>query len=297
MALHGNIAIIGAGTVGCALAVEVHKRLYRVSALFTKHHHRSVRLPSDLRMVYRGMNLRLLPADTRVVLITVNDDEIEKVAAKLAAIPGYNWKGVVVLHVSGVLSSRIFSELKKRGAECGSMHPLQSFPRSLPVRKRGDLFYSISWGIEGDQKAVREARKIVRFFQGRTVNISPDEKVLYHAACVCVSNYFVTLLHMAEAIAGKSGVGRKAFLRAAAPLISTSLQNALDSTPVKALTGPIERGDEKTIRRHVDRLRRMVPGMLDTYAALGAETVTLALKKGTLKKEIAANLYRLFYTL
>jgi predicted short-subunit dehydrogenase-like oxidoreductase (DUF2520 family) len=297
MASHENMAVIGAGTVGCALATVVNKRLYRVSALFTKHHHRSVRLPSDLRLVYRGTDLRLLPAGMRVVLITVNDDEIGKVDAKLAAIPGYHWKGVVVLHVSGALSSRVLVELKKRGAECGSLHPLQSFPRSLSVQKRGELFYTISWGIEGDPNAVREARKIVKFLHGRVLVVSPNGKVLYHAACVCLSNYFVTLLNMAEEIAGKSGIDRKAFLRAAVPLISTSLQNALDSTPVKALTGPIERGDEKTIRHHVDGLRRLVPGVLDTYAALGAETVTLALKKGTLKKDIAANLYRLFYTL
>jgi predicted short-subunit dehydrogenase-like oxidoreductase (DUF2520 family) len=292
-----NIAVIGAGTVGSALAAEVNRRLYRVSALFTKHHHRSVRLPSGIRSVYRGTDLRLLPADIRVVLVTVNDDEIGQVVEKLAAIPGYHWKRVVVLHVSGALSSRIFSKLKKRGAECGSLHPLQSFPRSLPVQKRGELFYNISWGIEGDPKAVREARKIVTFFRGRVLVISPAEKALYHAACVCVSNYLVTLLNMAEEIAVKSGVDRKAFLRAAVPLISTTLKNALDSTPVKALTGPIERGDEKTIQHHVEGLRRLVPGLLDTYAALGAETVTLALKKGTLKKEIAANLYRLFYTL
>ncbi len=291
------LTIIGAGAVGSAVAIAVQNRLYRIGAIFTKHHHRFNRLPTCIRSACRGTDISRLPAETRVILVAVGDDDLENVVEKLASIPGFRWKGVVVLHTSGALSSDVFSQIRKRGADCGSLHPLQSFPRTLPLKKRQELLFNITWGIEGDPKALNEAKKIISFFHGLAVILKPKEKALYHAACVCVSNYLVTLLSMAEEIAQKSGIGREVFLNAAEPLIAHSVKNALVHSPVKALTGPIERGDEKTIRRHVEALRRQIPRLLDIYAALGSETVALALKKGTLKKEIAANLYRLFYTL
>jgi predicted short-subunit dehydrogenase-like oxidoreductase (DUF2520 family) len=292
-----SIAIIGAGAVGGAIAAAVHKRLYNVGALFTKHRHHSNRLPSGIRSIYSGADCAKLPDETQVVLVAVADDEICHVVEKLDSAAGFSWRSVVVLHTSGALSSDVFSPLRKRGAICGSLHPLQSFPRTLPVKKRKELLFDIYWGVEGEKEAVREAKRIVSFFRGRVLMLHPDTKALYHAACVCVSNYVATLLGMAEEIGVKSGIERKVFLQSVGPLIMTSMKNVLARSPAKALTGPIERGDERTVRRHIEDLRRLVPNLLDTYAALGAETVALALKKGTLKKEIAANLYRLFYTL
>lgn len=290
------LTIIGSGAIGDALATAVHRKLYNVGAIITKHRRSSDRLLSGLHSVYHGTDLSRLPAGTRVIIIAVADDEIGRVVDKMVSISGFHWRDVVVLHTSGALSSGIFAPLKKLGAACGSLHPLQSFPRPLAVNDRKKLFFDIWWGIEGDRKALRETKRIVSFFRGRTIILKPEEKVLYHAACVVVSNYIVTLVSVAREIAGKAGVDGKIFIKAAEPLILTSIRNAMKVSPEKALTGPIERGDEKTIRRHIEEIRRLVPQFLDTYAALGSETVALALKKGTLKKEIAANLYRLLYT-
>jgi predicted short-subunit dehydrogenase-like oxidoreductase (DUF2520 family) len=52
------------------------------------------------------------------------------------------------------------------------------------------------------------------------------------------------------------------------PLIETSIDNALQSDPRNALTGPVRRGDEATIRLHREALQKFHPEFLPLYKEL-----------------------------
>jgi len=57
-----------------------------------------------------------------------------------------------------------------------------------------------------------------------------------------------------------------------------------------ALTGPISRGDVKTVADHLDRMETTLPGLVSIYKSLGRHTIGIALDKGTLSEEKAIEL-------
>ena len=60
-----------------------------------------------------------------------------------------------------------------------------------------------------------------------------------------------------------------------------------------ALTGPVARGDVNTVAAHLEALEAFSPELRRTYAALGRLTVDLALRKGTLSEDRAAEVMRI----
>jgi predicted short-subunit dehydrogenase-like oxidoreductase (DUF2520 family) len=56
------------------------------------------------------------------------------------------------------------------------------------------------------------------------------------------------------------------------------------------LTGPIARGDVKTIRSHLDALKKYAPDILPLYKELGLKTIPIGMAKGTLSESKAEEL-------
>jgi len=54
-----------------------------------------------------------------------------------------------------------------------------------------------------------------------------------------------------------------------------------------ALTGPVARGDIKTVERHIKAIGEKSPELLDLYNTLGFHTIGIAESKGTLSKKSA----------
>jgi predicted short-subunit dehydrogenase-like oxidoreductase (DUF2520 family) len=63
--------------------------------------------------------------------------------------------------------------------------------------------------------------------------------------------------------------------------------------PVKALTGPIARGDVGVIRGHLDAFRTVDPRFGDIYRTISRLTVEIGIKKGTLSLEKAEEILQL----
>ena len=88
----------------------------------------------------------------------------------------------------------------------------------------------------------------------RTLGLHPFElpdsrRMQYHAAAVVASNHLVALLGQVERLASACGVPFDAF----APLVQSSVINALGIGPSRALTGPVARGDLVTVEQHPGR--------------------------------------------
>ena len=79
--------------------------------------------------------------------------------------------------------------------------------------------------------------------------ILPQEsRARYHAACVMYSNFSMLLWDAADRTGGVDGM-RMLF----APILKTTLSNYLENG-IRALTGPLVRGDQTTLDRHLDAL-------------------------------------------
>ena len=102
----------------------------------------------------------------------------------------------------------------------------------------------------------------------------PDERrAAYHAAAAIASNFLVALEQSAADAARRRGLddGRELL----APLVLRTAANWSERGGA-ALTGPIARGDEATVARHLAALRELAPELIPLYEALAERTRELA---------------------
>jgi predicted short-subunit dehydrogenase-like oxidoreductase (DUF2520 family) len=278
MNMHTNkrektFCIIGCGRLGTNLAVYLTGQGYAPTAF-------SSRSPASARNAAAhagGGKVFENAADAarccELIFITTPDILIEPVCDQVAQAGGFG-KNCVVFHLSGALSSEILASAKKAGADTGSLHPLQAFaPYSSG---QTSPFAGINISIEGTPTAAAVGRNIVAALQARAFTIPTDAKTLYHAAAVVASNYLVTLEHFALTLLARTGLDQARAFEILEPLIQGTLRNIASKGSVDALTGPIVRGDEDIIARHLADIDNKMPQFSAMYRLLGRHTLDIA---------------------
>lgn len=215
-----------------------------------------------------------------LVVLATPDDAIAEVARALARL-GMIASRHVVLHLSGVLDRSALDALEPGGAGLGSLHPLQTIadPATAPDRLRGAYA-----GVEGDSRALEAAEWLARAAGMRPVRVAGGAKPLYHAAAVFVSNYVVALAAVAERLGAAAGVAGDEAHRIYLPLLQGAVANIAREGAARALTGPVRRGDLRTIEAHLAALDRADERL---YRELGLAALEVARAAG-LDEETAA---------
>jgi predicted short-subunit dehydrogenase-like oxidoreductase (DUF2520 family) len=203
-----------------------------------------------------------------IVLLAVPDDAIFSLSSDLTSERAIG-AGQVVLHLSGLLDRRALSPLTATGAGLGSFHPLQTIadPLAGPERLRGAYA-----GIEGDERALGAGERLAAAMGMRAIPLTSGGKAAYHAGAVMAANYTVALAGVAERLAVEGGVSREVAERLYLPLIRGAVDN-LEHGPVAALTGPIRRGDLRTVEAHLSAL---ASDDRELYRLLGLAALRLA---------------------
>jgi len=272
------VAIIGAGSVGSALALALRGEKYPLRIVLSKNGKSARTLGQRVCAPHAKLSSTHHFSVEGIIFIAVPDDEIKNVVHILSRW-NEDFSRSIIFHTSGALTSKILSPLERRGATVGSFHPLQTFPKS---NRTSGLFKDIWIGIEGDKKAVAAARRITHDFAARSFVLSSQQKVLYHIAAVFSSNYFVALLSIVEELGNRIHVPRRKIISIFEPLIRQSLMNVKKYSAASALTGPIARGDIHTLRRHRAELKKKgLNDISQMYSALAKETSKVASRKGT----------------
>ena len=101
-------------------------------------------------------------------------------------------------------------------------------------------------------------------------------RTAYHAAASIASNFLVALEESAAELLAEAGVDDARELLA--PLVLRTAANWAERGP-DALTGPIARGDEATVERHLAELRERAPELVPLYEALAQRTRELAAER------------------
>jgi predicted short-subunit dehydrogenase-like oxidoreductase (DUF2520 family) len=194
-----------------------------------------------------------------LIWFCVPDAEIARAAKSLAK--KIEWKERVALHSSGALTSDELEVLGRRGAAVASVHPLMTFVQGSRPSLSG-----VSFAVEGDQAAVRAARRIVKAVGGRAYSIRKKDKAAYHAWGTFASPLFTALLATSEQVAALAGVNRKAAKQRMIPILRQTLANYAAFGAAGGFSGPIVRGDVDTVKRHL-RVLRGTPAA-EVYSAL-----------------------------
>ncbi|HAU37905.1 MAG TPA: DUF2520 domain-containing protein [Phycisphaerales bacterium] len=269
-----DISIVGCGKVGTALGVLLARAGYRIAAV-ADHDDSAARTAAE-RI---GGSARVCPpaeaAAGQIVLLTVPDDAIAAVCSQLAGERAFR-PGAIVAHCSGALGSDALSPARALGCLVASCHPLQTFPTvdAAVAKLPGAYFF-----LEGDEPAVEALRAAATDVGGKCMRIAPEAKALYHAAAIVASNYLVTLMDAAVALAGHAGIAERDALSALEPLVRATVDNVFSLGPAEALTGPVARGDAQTVRRHQQAIAQVDETLRAMYDMLADRTADLARRK------------------
>lgn len=267
-----DIAIIGAGRVGASLGYALRKKGYRIKAFSCKSLESARK---SRKIIGRGKpltDIREVASKGEIVFLCVPDGKIERIAKEIAR-SDIDWSRKTVFHCSGLLPSQILSPLKKKGALTASFHPVQSFPAKSAEIKQ---FKGIYFGLEGCREAISLAKTIVRNLGGRALILQPSDKPLYHAACSMASNFLVVLLDTAASLLAHLGFEEESF-KILFPLVKGTLHNVKKFNISSSLTGPLVRGDRKSLGMHLESLRPL-PSHREIYSALAKQALEIARK-------------------
>lgn len=277
------IGFIGCGRVGSALAILLQQAGYEVVGVASRR-----QTSAEILAECLGCPALAKPEVARraeALFLTTTDDAVAEVAAELAGVEAFH-DGQMVLHLSGALTSGALAPAAALGAIALSLHPIQSF---ASVEQAIAILPGSYFSIEGDPRGYEFAREIVAALQGQSFLLDSSAKVLYHAACVAASNYFVGLLACSLDLLAEANIPEEMRLPALLPLVEGTLNNIRSLGIPHALTGPIARGDAGTLQKHLAALEDL-PEQLRVYLGMGLKTVDVARAKGTITPEQAAEL-------
>ncbi len=258
-----SVSIVGAGRVGRALGRRLRELGWTVGAVVARSKRRA---RAAVRAIgggvpHAGLTRQVLASN--VVLVATPDDAVRSVASDLARMCGAEWRGRVVLHTSGALDRAALAPLARRGASTGSLHPMQTFTgRSMPDME------DVVFVVEGDLRARRMAQSMARVLGGVPVKMEGRGKPAYHAAGALVAGCALGLVEAATRVLMEQGFPRRRAVRALLRLMRQMLDNFERLGPHAAWTGPLSRGDYRTVEKHVAALGRFPREFSEAYAAL-----------------------------
>lgn len=266
-----NIGFIGAGKVGTAFGIYLHRKGFHIQGYFSRTQDSSFEAAAKTNSLAYETAEQLVK-DIDFLWITTPDDEIKNTCDSLASKNCFR-KGQIIAHMSGASSSGILQSARDAGCYIYSLHPLQSFADE--VKALEDLEHTY-FGIEGDAEKIGVIEALFKKTGNKTFQISTEHKGLYHVAACIFSNYLVSLMDQGLMCFEKIGISREEGFQAVIPLIMGTFRNIEVLGPDRALTGPIARGDRDTVLEHIKCIKEEMPELMSFYKLMGQMTLNLA---------------------
>ena len=243
-----KFGFIGAGKVGFSLGKYLKENNIDISGYYSKSQHSS-KEAATFTNTQQYTNLEDLIKNSDAIFITTPDNQIADVWNEIKKLP---IKEKLICHCSGSISSEVFSNINNHGAYGYSIHPM--FAISDKYNSYKDLSQAFIT-IEGHEKHLENLKRLFLHLGNDVAIISKENKVLYHAASVTVSNLVLGLINNGVNYLEECGFTKEMAIKALYPLIENNLRNIKERGAVSSLTGPIERGDLSTVINHLNVIR------------------------------------------
>ena len=243
-----KIGFIGAGKVGFTMGKYFRTQGIEVTGYFSRSI-QSAQEAADFTQTQVFTGVQDLLAVSDVLFFTLPDGAIRSVYEELRP---YGIQNKIFCHCSGALTaSDAFPEIEKTGAVGFSVHPLFAVSDKYHAYEElTDVFFT----LEGSAAKLSFMKERLKGIGLKVKVISPEEKVKYHCAAALASNYVIGLLAFSSRLLEECGFSADEAENALRPLFGGNAEHIVQDGMVNALTGPLERGDLATLKKHLDCL-------------------------------------------
>lgn len=242
-----KIGFIGAGKVGVSLGKYLTNYKINVTGYFSKNND-SAKKAADFTNTSYFNSLEDIIKSNDIIFITTPDGVIKEI---WNSIKGLAINNKIFCHCSGSLSSNIFSNIEQLGAYGYSIHPMYAF--SDKYNSHINLNQA-TITIEGSEKYLDYFSTMFKKLGNNIKIISQENKSIYHAASVVVSNHVVGLAQFGIDLLEKCGFTSEEAIKSLYPLMINNIVNIGNKGVIDSLTGPVERADINTVRKHLESL-------------------------------------------
>jgi predicted short-subunit dehydrogenase-like oxidoreductase (DUF2520 family) len=271
------IGIVGAGAVGRALGLALHRSGWPVAAVASRDAGRRETFQRLVPGARAFAEAAAIVDEAELIILAVPDDAIAALAGELRL-----YSGQALVHTSGVLGAEVLSPAMAAGTQAGGFHPLVAFAET---ERAVAALRGAAVAIEGDEQLASLLGEMAEDLGAVPVRLLPGTKPAYHAAAVLAAGGFVALLDAIAELGRVAGLDEAGSLAVYGRLVEQTLDNARTLGIRAALTGPVTRGDTGTLAAHLAALRAHAPGVLDLYRAAAEREIRLAEERGVLAPE------------
>ena len=235
-----RIVLLGAGRVATHLsrALKAYAPERRIVQIYSPGGHSARRLAESLGGdVQVASRVDELDRTADCYLLAVPDTAIAEVAESLSL--HKVGRDALWVHVSGATPLEALSHCHR---DTAVLYPLQTFSegRELDFRK-------VPLYLEGTTPAAKTAVEALgRELSDVVAWATSEQRQVLHIAAVVACNFSNYLIGRAESLLAAQGLPPKAIL----PLLDEMNEKLHHLPAVEAQTGPAQRGDKETIRRH-----------------------------------------------
>lgn len=274
-----RLNIVGTGRVASTLAILWQKsELIHVQAIWNRNQTKAVALQQRIPDSQLINNLEDLP-EADIIAIGVTDDAIAHIASLLQK-NHQTTAQTLLLHFSGVHSSDLLQAPIAHTQKVASFHPVFAFADIDTAINNIAGHYC---AIESNKEVTTLLEFLAKAAQMQSFMLTKENKKRYHAALSMSANFLVTLNACTQNMLQSIGISAKQAKQLINQLMQQNLNQLDKFTPQQALTGPIMRGDSKTVAQHWNVLTKEEQKI---YQVLAQQTMQLSQLSAEKQKEI-----------
>lgn len=265
-----KIGFVGAGRAGCSLGKYFTTKAAQADVTVTGYNsivEEEARWAAQFTGSSVFERIEDVIAASDAIILSTPDGAIKKV---WDTIDKKNLTGKMICHLSGSLSSDVFSGIDTYGGYAISIHPMFAFSNKDSVYQQLD---SVSFTLEGHPYAINVWQQLLDALGNRSVVIDQAKKPKYHAAASILSNQVIAVLATGYELLEECGFSEQEARTFSAALVRDNVEHVIADGCVSALTGPIERGDVGTVKKHLQELNDTQKEM---YRVCGSKLLELA---------------------
>lgn len=252
MRLTGDIAIIGAGKIAYSITAALFKAGITPSIIVSRNIRSAEELAFTFSVPLFSNQLRAVSKNIRTIFISTPDNQISPTARALSKLK-MPFSRQLFIHLSGALSLDILSPLQKAGAMTASLHIMHTFPNKIPQNIEG-MPAAVEYCSENALKRVNNICKVLAL---SPFYLNRKQKTLYHLAGVFAANFLVGNLNITRQIISTAGIDHRLFEQVFIKISESTLANIRKNGINSALSGPVERNDLVTVKKHIKELKKL----------------------------------------